>query len=825
MDQRVLGNGMGDVRVEDYLNDKLQDETDFQNIESLLRNVLDQKILLKKQLFDAEAVLDKTKRESESHEQKIRQQAEDFQRQQAEIDRRLLIVTQSESSDNAVRRFRSSIEKLRRLEIARDYIELLKEIDNLRNTARENVGSSPQVALQPYIRLQAISATLKEAQPAAEGAAPNLIYHVDQEARSLWLELKKSFGGDFERVLKKMKWPTKNLVFTPLIEQEWREGVERLLDLQEPEFQAKGDRIGSKLKSEDPFVLLPLEIMVQSLELGFKYHFESNRPTNRSDKPEYFLSHVLNLLNRHADFFIEHLQPILSARLQKSKVDLDWIYTDSTSAFITSLLPMLRHKLFELVPRIAGQPQLLSHCIHELMNFDTTLRDDWEYDGGYYLQGWKGLTWEILVKRDFFGRWLQVEKDFALARYQEIIDSKDNGEIDYDTLDPGMTKPTKAAIRVNDLLETITDRYRPLFSFTHKLRFLIDIQIAIFDKFHQRLKSSLEAYLTLTSTIGRTVQGSSAEDRAKTQGMAGLERLCRIFGSSEYLEKKMRDWSDDIFFLELWDELQERARGHSVTKSLVGEMTVSDIAERTSSSVGSAGDSGALFDETAGAYHDLRVRSESVIQETVTHSVRDSLRPYSRINPWSSLSTAPDMSSSNVPSASNLLVTAELDPTIQLLSTYLSFLSRALGAAPLRRIMQNVCSAIQSYLWDYVLIRTNFSTAGIKQFQRDTQAFCNVIDKYVGEGQGKTRMQQLLEGVKLLNLPIRAGGKEQAKEEEQEEIERMENDGGELGLWEVEKRLFKSNEDAREVLADLGLETMSESEARQVLGRRIELGS
>ena len=44
----------------------------------------------------------------------------------------------------------------------------------------------------------------------------------------------------------------------------------------------------------------------------------------------------------------------------------------------------------------------------------------------------------------------------ALSRYENIIGSAESREIDYDSVDPGTTKPTKAAIRVNDLLETIT---------------------------------------------------------------------------------------------------------------------------------------------------------------------------------------------------------------------------------------------------------------------------------------------------------------------------------------------------------------------------------
>jgi hypothetical protein len=35
---------------------------------------------------------------------------------------------------------------------------------------------------------------------------------------------------------------------------------------------------------------------------------------------------------------------------------------------------------------------------------------------------WKGMTWEVLTKQGWYDRWLQVEKDFALARYKDIIE-------------------------------------------------------------------------------------------------------------------------------------------------------------------------------------------------------------------------------------------------------------------------------------------------------------------------------------------------------------------------------------------------------------------
>ena len=83
-------------------------------------------------------------------------------------------------------------------------------------------------------------------------------------------------------------------------------------------------------------------------------------------------------------------------------------------------------------------------------------------------------------------------------------------------------------------------------SFKHKLAFLIDIQIAIFDQFHERLSDNLEAYLRMTTTLGRAMGGVSREEQEKLLGVEGLESLCKTYGSADYLEKAMRDWSDDV---------------------------------------------------------------------------------------------------------------------------------------------------------------------------------------------------------------------------------------------------------------------------------------
>lgn len=527
----------------------------------------------------------------------------------------------------------------------------------------------------------------------------------------------------------------------------------------------------------------------------------------------------MDLINQFGGFFTSYLQPILDAKAQSAGQGFEWNFYNALHAFINALLPMLRQKIDSFLPQITDHPQLLSHFIHELMNFDNELRETWNYLPDPYEEGnWKGMTWEVLTKQGWYDRWLQVEKEFALARYKDIIDNPDSGHIDYDGIELTATKPTKAAIRVNDLLETITDRYQPLSSFSQKLRFLIDIQITIFDQFHERLHSALEAYLAMTSTLGRTVQG--ADGQASVEGVAGLERLCRVFGSAEYLERKMEDWSNDVFFVELWSELQDRVRqNRDGGKNVAGTMSVAEVASRTSPAVASndaasaeSSSDGALFDETASAYRRLRLRSEAIITSTLTSNITATLKPYSRVSTWATLSTP----STSATSSSHSL-TSDLAHAIRTLSTQLSFLSRALGVAPLRRVSRQLLLSIQTYIWDNILTRNAFSAAGAAQLVSDVEHICNVVDTTLGAaghaGGSLQNVKRLNDGLRLLTL--NASSLEDG------------TDGSEtaLGLWDVEKRLFKDNESARAVLAELEVDGLTEAEARSVLERRVEIGN
>jgi len=101
-------------------------------------------------------------------------------------------------------------------------------------------------------------------------------------------------------------------------------------------------------------------------------------------------------------------------------------------------------------------------------------------------------------------------------------------------------------------------------------------------------------------------------------------------------------------------------------------------------------------------------------------------------------------------------------------------------------------------------------------------------------GVGERGMSKCVDAVRLLVVEDgERGGDGRAQdhdawdvgeEEEKKAGDEMEVDGAPaLTLWSVERRLFESNESARDLLEEMGLEGLSESEARQVLQRRVEL--
>ncbi|KAJ0310986.1 uncharacterized protein N0V96_008805 [Colletotrichum fioriniae] len=775
--------GALDIRVEDYLDDKLQSTTDLENLDSLIANVEVQRSQLQTQLDNAIKQLDEARQTAGDRQSSLAQRIQDFQELQHSIDVRVKIAAASDAPNQAIARLQQPMKKLQTIELAQKYLTLLQDVENLRTEARSHLPDSPKAALEPYSKLKQLSRRLEELSGPADDAAVHLVNHVRSVADALWDEMKKTMSSELEAVLSKRSWPM--VEPSSEMDDEWLACFEKLLDLQIPEV----------ILSKSTVSLLSFDVMSRIFISEFRFHFLSDKPTS---KPDAVGSHCfpwfLATIEKWEDFYRDNLGYILAAKFRDTSAGNSLVYVDPVCAFITSMLPVMREKVQNVVAETAKNPAFLSSFMGQLMTFDESIRTRFNYDGGDPDQGWPGLATEILEQ--WFEPWFQAEKEFALERFQAIMDSPDARNIDYDYAVTGKTKPTFGAVRVTDLLRSITAQYERVRAFKHKIRFLIGIQLDILDEFHDRLRGSLEAYQALTSTVGRTLHGVTKEQLAALEGTGSFESLCKVYGSADHIVNTLKDWGNEEFFVTLWDQLQGRATKEGETSRMSGEMSYEEVKDRTSASVGSEANDGVLFDETIAAYSLRRKTAQEFLVNALADSHYKAFRAYATRTHWTTIS---DSGSEIDPS--QLAVTPELDEPLRILKRNFDFLLKAIGTAAFRRTWRSALDKLQDLLWGEVLMRQSFTAFGAAQFTRDVNAIFSLVERYIQNGVGS--LGSLFDALKLLNLP-------------------NESQEGTLSLKDATDRVFTDNTEAKKLLEELDIDTLTPANARHILQRRVE---
>ncbi|KAI1438131.1 RINT-1 family protein [Xylaria sp. CBS 124048] len=772
-----------DIRLEDYLDDKLQSTTDFENLDSLIANVEIQRSQLQTQVDDAVRELEDARRSADGRMGALAQSIEEFQALQQSIDVRLHIVANSSAPDEAIKRLEGPMSQLQKVELAYQYLSLLQDVENMRRETHSYLPHNPTAALEPYTRLKQLCSRLRELQGPADGAAIHLVEYVETTTENLWAEMKNIMSQEMEDVLRKRDWPH-GVDVNSEMDPEWLQCFTKLVDLQLPEV----------IYSQSAVVLLPFEVMAKVFAQWFRFQFMGNNATSTPQSFGTFcIPQFISLIDKWEGFFRENVGHILFSQFRDTCVGEQSIYVDPACALITAMLPVMREKIDTVLEEALGNPQFLSGVMIQIMNLDDELRSRFDYDGGNQDDGWSGLASEVLEKH--FDVWLSAEKEFALERFRGILNSADARNIDYDYSAPGKMKPTYGAVRVTDLLRSVTSQYQRVRKFSHKLRFLIDIQLEILDEYHNCLKDSLEAYYSITSTIGRTLHGVTREQEAALEGTGALESLCKVVGSSDHIIATLRDWSNEEFFVTLWEELQVRAKMNVDPESLAGGISQETVKDRISSTVGTDEDTGILFDETIAAYSARRKTAEEYLVSALVDSHQKVFRPYLSKPQWTTINH-----SSNG-DASYLTITPELDEPLKILKRDLIFLASALNMAVYRRIWRTTLEKLQEMLWGDILMRQNFTTLGAAQFVKDVEAILTLVDHHIPDA--SLIMSALQDGARLLSLPVEANG-------------------GGYTLQQATDLVFTDNTEAKKVLADLDLELLSPANARKILQRRVE---
>ena len=301
--------------------------------------------------------------------------------------------------------------------------------------------------------------------------------------------------------------------------------------------------------------LLTTQCLIEPLLLRFRYHFDGDRSTNRLDKPEWFISHIASLIRSQAPLFLPavHGAPGSGgavARLNRAYANAAasrkaYRHIDTYAELLHGLLTPLRRKLASTMPALLDHPSLLAHTVFQALTFDADLGETFPpslavLNGA----GTRKISDDILDNTAWFNRWLDGEKEFALRRFEDIINAPDawaigssdsvaddDEQIFFAGRDSGTgQRTTKSARSIMEILESISERYRPLPSLSQRLSFLAIVQLPILRSYAQRLTRSLDAFESLSSAFARAMPGEIVAGAGGAGADSDMVKVCVASG-------------------------------------------------------------------------------------------------------------------------------------------------------------------------------------------------------------------------------------------------------------------------------------------------------
>ena len=519
-----------------------------------------------------------------------------------------------------------------------------------------------------YVDLAEVTATLTKDVGTRDRAIVNVITRAERAKTDIFTRMESVASGKLRQVLADLDWPNEGFNTKD----------------HAPFIDALRDSLAVSTAVESlPKVLAPFAVLAEAVSVRFNYHFNANRPTNRLDKPEWFLRHLLTVISDRQSFLHAEIQPILDAALPATPLE-------ATDEFIRAVLPLAQAKLQATSGRLLNDVKLLSHAIAEAQSFDDVLRGEHgftERDGSK----WSGTTQSMLAD-DVYRTWLASEADLATERFQIICDTIGAWELDPE-LDPppsaiydiddaaaggGAVSDVllnKAAVEVVQLFEALTTRFERVVSTLQGRKFVDTVQKPILERYLARVSESTDAFAQLSHGFSG---GFPTTDIA---GLAGLQRLTRQYSAVCHLVDRMRGWNEDSFY--------NRCGGDSYLGT-------------------------GAFDSLEHDYDTLLDRIWSLLGQHVSGELLTALKPYGRVQTWAS---------DQMPQAGLATTTStsvQLIKVFELARQLFEYMSTSLGGRRCRALYADVVApAIESFVVASVIMRNRFSHRGQLQLTRD----------------------------------------------------------------------------------------------------------
>ncbi|XP_022095559.1 RAD50-interacting protein 1-like isoform X2 [Acanthaster planci] len=661
------------------IDGQIDDVKTLSKVKGLLEGALDEKKLLQQQLTAV------------SHETPTRIQ-EALREAESAVHQLESLTTsnkQSRRSANShlhrakpmVQELRQMTEKVQELERCMEYMKWLALVEDLSSEVQKGIsmGAMPS-AVAHFAKLAQVSEALQGS------ACTNLVAFVTSTILFWYKILKEKLSSEFEEVLKAFNWPFVHSAVPmpppPAQQVELKNRLEtlfgQLVKLQLPDtlvFEDSTAREYSHLPGSRP-LLLPLHLLLQPLRKRFRYHFHGKKQTNGLDKPEWYLTQVLNWIRDHSDFLDNTIQPILDTK--------DLSHISAKVEFIRGLLNIVAAKLEHDIPELLFDEHLLSHTIDEHLLFNREVRGSYSYPAG------QPDCLHVLTGKECFERWLVVEKKFAVEKIDSLLASSAAWSPQYKDLEEtDDLKVPECVESFMTLMLVITERYKVLPSPTHHLRFL-ELQLDLLDDFRVRLL--------------QVMKQESADP------LAG--RHSAILNGVNYIMDILKEWSEQVFFLQLQfysKEQETMEHFNSALETLTAAQDVSKLSQGFQDGQMEVLE-GTVFDEILHLYGLLKDDMTATLQRTAVIDIKSRARPY-RKDKWFAMPSPKDYIAP--------ALSASLCELLQTLKERLQQLGDQLCPSVFNKLWMGLAEELNKFIYEEVILANQFNEGGALQLHYD----------------------------------------------------------------------------------------------------------
>lgn len=272
---------------------------------------------------------------------------------------------------------------------------------------------------------------------------------------------------------------------------------------------------------------LPMELMLKPFKKRFHYHFMGSTRTNQLDKPEWYLTQVLNWIKDNSKFLANNVDNLL--RLQTTSCPTGKLQ------MTIGLMSMIREKLVSDLEQLINDDKNFSHTVDEVYLFIKELKSYLGPDAHYALKCCD--IFSVFLEKSYFTRLLEIERKQSSAYVDSILESKTAWSAiasDWDS-DEDDRKVPEAADNFIILLQSIIERSLVIQNRQDRQP-LVELIIELIADFHLRL-----------SQLVRSSFGDE-DDGCSYWPFSG--RYFAILNAMQYLIEVMEDWRCLPFIIE-----------------------------------------------------------------------------------------------------------------------------------------------------------------------------------------------------------------------------------------------------------------------------------